>query len=68
VVYTYQSFVRLTVFEQISAVLFERPLDLYMFTCLWTDTNQISVRVEHSHPTGRIFMEFDIHEFFENLP
>jgi len=44
------------------------PLDLYMFTYLWTDINQISVRMEHSNPTGWIFMEFGICAFFENLP
>jgi hypothetical protein len=64
VVYTYLSFVGLIVFEQISAVLFERPLDLYVFTHFWTDTNHTSVRMEHSDPTGWILMEFDICAFF----
>jgi hypothetical protein len=61
-----QFFVGLTVFEQIIANLFERPIDLRVVTYFWTDTNQTSVRMEHSYPTGRTFMESDIYAFFEN--
>jgi len=53
VVYTYQSVVGLTVFEQISAVLFERPLDLFMFTHFWTDTNKILSAWNPLIPTDR---------------